>query len=113
MELQVLAAPRWLWVGGNSLFPHWDLGLGLNQCSQHSMEPFPFPTLPPSKDEAMESWEGDYPRQLIKTEGGSFGKVALAQKMPGREVLPFHHFGIFFHHFSFAVKAPSSLHCPS
>lgn len=111
MELQVLAAPCWLWVGWNSLFPYWDLGLGLNQCSQYSMEPLPFPT--PSKDEAMERWEGDYPKQMIKIEGGSFGNVTLAQGMPGREVLPFPHFGIFFHSFSFAVKASSSLHCPS
>lgn len=55
MELQVLAAPRWLWVGWNSLFPHWDLGLGLNQCSQYSMEPLPFPTLLPAR---MRPWKG-------------------------------------------------------
>lgn len=100
MELQVLAAPRWLCVGWNSLFPHRDLGLGLNQCSQHIMELFPFPTLPPSKDEAMESWEGDYPRELIeissKNRGRKFWKGDLGSGNAWEESAVIHHFGIFF-----------------
>lgn len=74
MELQVPAAPRWLCLGWSSLFPHWDLGLWLNQCSQHSREPSPVPTLPPSRDEAMGSWEGDYAGQLIKISRETRGK---------------------------------------
>lgn len=74
MELQVPAAPHWLCLGWSCLFPRRDLGLWLNQCSQHSREPSPFPTLPPSRDEAMGSWEEDYPRQLIKISGQNRGK---------------------------------------
>lgn len=74
LELQVPAAPRWLCLGWSSLFPHWDLGLWLNQCSQHSREPSPVPTLPRSRDEAMGSWEKDYPGQLIKISRKTRGK---------------------------------------
>lgn len=77
-------------------FPTLGFGVGAKPVLPVQHGAFPFSHSAPSKDEAMESWEGDYPKQMIKIEGRSFENVTLAQGMPGREVLPFHHFGIFF-----------------
>lgn len=104
---------------GGMEFPFPTLGFGVGAKpvlpAQHGA--FPFSHSAPSRGEAMGSWEGDYPKQMIKIQGKSFGKVALAQGMPGREVLPFHHFGNFSPSFFLCYQSPfippGCLRCPS
>lgn len=52
--------------GMEFLFPTLGFGAGAKPVLPARHGAFPFSHSAPSKDEAMESWEGDYPRQLIK-----------------------------------------------
>lgn len=94
----------WLALPGMEFpFPTLGFGVGTKPVLPAQHRAFPFSHLParmrPGKLGRRLSQRADKIGSK-KIEGRSFGKVTLAQGMPGREVLPFHHVGIFFFRFS-------------